>query len=266
MREALALARSLDHPFTLAHACRFAATFHLSRRERDVVQEQIDATFALSTEHGFRVFLAVAQFHRGWLVAEQGREEEGLTQMREWVAICRDVRADCLIPTYLAWLAEVYGRIGRPAEGLALVSEALAVGRQSGYQYWTAELHRLKGTFTLQAGPGGVTAKSGSRQRESAQADHRSAAPGALVERNAESCFLEAIEVARRQGAKMFELRAATSLGRLWARQGKAREAHALLADIYNWFTEGLDTLDLSEAKSLLEDLERQAARKPPGG
>ena len=266
MREGLVLARSLDHPFTLAHACRFAATFHLSRRERDVVQEQIDATFALSTEHGFRVFLAVAQFHRGWLVAEQGREEEGLAQMSEWVAVCRDIRADCLIPTYLAWLAEVYGRIGRPAEGLALVSEALAVGRQSGYQYWTAELHRLKGTFTLQAGPGGVTAKSGSRERESAQADHRSAAPGALVERNAESCFLEAIEIARRQGAKLFELRAATSLSRLWARQGKAREAHALLADIYNWFTEGLDTTDLSEAKSLLEDLERRAAGKPPRG
>ncbi|PYO52769.1 MAG: hypothetical protein DMD83_25200, partial [Candidatus Rokuibacteriota bacterium] len=150
MREALVLARSLDHPFTLAHACRFAATFHLSRRERDVVQEQVDATFALSTEHGFRVFLAVVKFHRGWLVAEQGRGEEGLAQMREWVGVCRDIRADCLIPTYLAWLAEVYGRIGRPAEGLALVSEALAVGRQSGYQYWTAELHRLKGTFTLQ--------------------------------------------------------------------------------------------------------------------
>jgi len=96
--------------------------------------------------------------------------------------------------------------------------------------------------------------------------DHRSAAPGALVERNAESCFLEAIEVARRQRAKLFELRAATSLSRLWARQGKAREAHALLADIHNWFTEGFDTTDLSEAKSLLEDLERRTAGKPPRG
>jgi len=72
--------------------------------------------------------------------------------------------------------------------------------------------------------------------------------------RDAESCFREAIEIARRQGAKSLELRAAMSLGRLWATRGKAREAHALLSDIYNWFTEGADTVDLGEAKSLLEE------------
>jgi predicted ATPase len=262
MQEGLALARSLDHPFTLAHACRFAAAFHLSRREREAAQEHVDATFALSTEHGFRLFLAVGKFHRGWLLTEQGRGVEGFALMREWVEVGRNIRAECLMPTYLAWLAEMYGKAGQPAEGLVLVSEALAGGMQSGYQYWTAELHRLKGALTLQSGPGGITAKSGSRQRESARADDQSPAPGAVVERNAEACFLEALDVARRQRAKSFELRAATSLSRLWARQGKTRAAHALLADIYTWFTEGFDTADLSEAKSLLEDLERRTAGK----
>jgi predicted ATPase len=180
------------------------------------------------------------------------------------VEVCRNIRAECLMPTYLAWLVEMYGKTGQPAAGLALVSEALAVATESGYQYWTAELHRLKGTLTLQSGPGGIVGKSGSRQRESARVHDRSAAPGALGERQAEACFLEAIEVARRQRAKSFELRAATSLSRLWAGQGKTREAHALLADIYNWFTEGLDMADLAEAKSLLQDLERRAAGKPP--
>jgi DNA-binding winged helix-turn-helix (wHTH) protein/predicted ATPase len=255
MHEALALARSLDHPFTLAHACRFAAAFHLSCGERDAGREQTDATLALSTEHGFRSFLAVARFHRGWLLAEEGREEEGLALMLEWVAVCREIRGECMMPTYLAWLAEMHGKTGRPAEGLILVSEALSVATQSGYQYWTAELHRLKGVLTLQSGPERVTAKPGPRQRRPAHAGDRSTAPGALAEGNAEACFLEALEVARGQRAKSLELRAATSLSRLWARQGKTNAAHALLAETYGWFTEGLDTADLREAKSLLDCL-----------
>ena len=262
MQEGLALARSVDHPFTLAHACRFASAFHLSRREREAAQEQVDATFALSTEHGFRLFLAVGKFHRGWLLTEQGRGEEGLALMREWLGVCRNIRAECLMPTYLAWLAEMYGKAGQPAEGLLLVSEAFAAAEQSGYQYWTAELHRLRGELTLQSERGEITGKSRSRRGEPAPTDHRSAAPGSLVEQHAEACFLEALEVARRQRARSFELRAATSLSRLWARQGKARAAQALLADIYAWFTEGFDTADLSDAKSLLEDLERPTASK----
>jgi predicted ATPase/DNA-binding winged helix-turn-helix (wHTH) protein len=274
MREALALARSLDHPFTLSHACRFAATFHLCRGERDAVREHVDATLALSAEHGLRVFLAVARFHHGWVLAQQGQGEDGVGDMREWVAVCRDIRADCLIPTYLGWLAETYGKIARPAEGLELVSEALAAGKQSGYEYWSAELHRLKGALTLQSEPGGRVGNPRSHQSELARIGHRPAptavetgAPARMVvERDAESCFLEAIEVARHQRAKLFEVRAATDLSRLWARQGKPRDAHALLADVYNWFTEGFDTTDLREARSVLEDLARRAASNRSSG
>ena len=235
MEEALALARALEHPFTSAHASRFAAAFHLSRGERDAVREQVDATFGLLAEHGLKSFLAVGNFHRGWLLAGEGREEEGLTLMREWVQVCRDIRADCLVPTYMGWLAEAYGKAGQPAEGLALVGEALAVAKESGYEYWTAELYRLKGTLTLAS---------------SSKA----------------AWFHDAIATARRQGAKSLELRATMSLTRLLARQGKTKAAQALLAEVYGWFTEGFDTADLSEAKGLLEDLGRGIVGRPSIG
>jgi predicted ATPase len=226
MQEALELAPSIDHPFSLAHGHRFAAAFHQSLRARAASHEQAERSLALSTEHGFGAVLMAANFHRGWLLARQGREEDGLALMRAWVAACREIRSECLLPGYLAWLAEVYGDIGRPQEGLDLVDEALATGTQSGNHYWTAELYRLRGAL-------------------------------AGTEKDAESSFVEAIAIARRQRAKSFELRAATSLSRLWGRQGKTREAHALLAEAYAWFTEGFDTADLTDARALLEELER---------
>jgi DNA-binding winged helix-turn-helix (wHTH) protein/predicted ATPase len=225
MQEALELAPLIDHPFSLAHAHRFAAAFHQSRGERAASHEPAERSVALSTEHGFGAVLVAANFHRGWLLAREGREEDGLALMRAWVAACREIRSECLLPGYLAWLAETYGDLGRPQEGLDLVDEALATGTQSGNHYWTAELYRLRGALTG-------------------------------TEKDAESSFVEAIAIARRQRAKSFELRAATSLSRLWARQGKTREAHALVAEAYAWFTEGFDTADLKDARALLEELE----------
>src|SRR5262245_41093952 len=221
MREALAFAQSTAHPFSLAHAHRFAAAFHHARRERDALHRQAEATFAVSTEHGFGAVFVAADFHRGWLLVDQGRHDEGVAKT-------------CLLPPYLAWLAETYGRLGRPREGLDLVAEALAVATASGNHYWTAELYRLRGALTER-------------------------------EKDAESSLLEATAIAQRQRAKSFELRAATSLSQLWARQGRTAEAHALLAEIYAWFTEGLDTADL-QARALLAELERAPTRRktPP--
>jgi predicted ATPase len=143
-------------------------------------------------------------------------------------------------PGFLAVVAEVCEEIGRPREGLSAVAEALAAAEHTGQRYWDAELHRLRGTLTLRA-------------------QARSAAPGPAVARDAESHFLRAIEIARRQHARSLELRAATSLSRLWASRRKPQAAHALLADVYAWFTEGLDTADLREARALLEELQRGA-------
>jgi len=122
----------------------------------------------------------------------------------------------------------MYGDLGRLRDGVDLIDEALATGAKSGNHYWAAELHRLRGAL-------------------------------ADTESDAESSFVEALTIARRQRAKSFELRAAMSLSRLWARQGKTREAHALLAEAYGWFTEGFDTADLKDAKALLEDFESRA-------
>jgi uncharacterized protein len=225
-------AQSIVHPFSLAHAYRFAAAFHHFRRERDAVHEAAEASFALSTEHGFAAVLMAADFHRGWLLVDQGEEEKGVASMRAWVKTCRDIRSECLIPTYLAWLAETYGTIGRPREGLDLVGEALAAATESGNHYWTPKLYRLRGTLTD-------------------------------TEKDAESALLEAIAIAQRQRAKSFELRAAMGVSRLWARQGKTRDAHALLAELYAWFTEGFDTTDLQDARALLDELEeRRSAPK----
>jgi DNA-binding winged helix-turn-helix (wHTH) protein/predicted ATPase len=271
MRDALALARSLDHPFSMAYACHFAAGFHQCRSERDAVQELEDQAFAYSTEHGFRLFPMMGAIHRGWVLSRQGRGKEGLTLVREGLAASRAIGMELRRPAFLALLAEVCKEIERPNEGLAAVAEALAAGEQTGQHYWDAELHRWKGMLTLEAetGSGRGAGKRRGHDDRSDVDDLESAASGALVERDAESCFLRAIEIARRQGAKSLELRAALSLSRLWAKRGKARDGHALLSDVFHWFTEGFDTADLNEAKVLLEDLQRRAAggstRADPG-
>lgn len=224
MREALAMAGSIDHPFSLAHAHRSAAAFHQCLGDREAVREQAEAGVAVSTEHGFGAVLLAASFHLGWLRFQEGRRDEGLAAMEAWVRRSQELHAAAMVPNYLGWLAEAYGRVGRAHDGLALLGEALAAVEPSGNHYWTAELHRLRGTL----------------------ADTAPAAEAAL---------LEALSVARRQHARAFELRAATDLARLWARQGRAREAHELLAACHGGFGEGLDTADLVAARTLLAAL-----------
>ena len=257
MREALALARSLDHPFSMTYACHFAAGFHVWRGEREAVEELEEEALAYSTEHGFRLFATMGAIHRGWVLSRKGQVEEALAQMREGLAALLDIGLQLRRPAFLALVAEVCEGIGEPGEGLAAIAEALAAGGHTEQRYWDAELHRLKGTLTLQSearrGGGTGTWRPGHRSRP---AERRSAAPGAG---DAEACLLEAIQIAQRQRAKWLELRAATSLGRLWANTGKASEAHALLSSIYGGFTEGLDTADLRAANSLLEELARRA-------
>jgi predicted ATPase len=232
VRQAHALAQSLGHPFSVSYACHFAAGFHQWRREREAVRALEAEALVHDTEHGFALFLTAGAIYRGWLLCEDGRSEEGLAQIREGIAGHRAVGAEVVVPAFLALMAEVHETLGRPADGLAAVAEALAAAERSGQYYWEAELYRLKGALAL-----------------------RDEARGAAAAEDAEACFLRALEIARRQRAKSMELRAATSLGRLWAAQGKAKEAHALLSDVHGWFTEGLDTPDLVEAGALLDQL-----------
>ena len=164
-----------------------------------------------------------------------------IVQMRQGLAAWRAAGAEMQQSQALALLAEVYGEVGQAEEGLA---EALAVVDKNGEHYYEAELYRLKGELSLQSRQ--VKDKSKTSQDKS---EVRS------PESEVEECFWKAIELARRQQAKSLELRAVMSLSRLWQQQGKTAEAQRMLAEIYSWFTEGFDTVDLQEAKALLDEL-----------
>jgi predicted ATPase len=223
------MAQELAHPFSLTYALTFAALGHQFRREVQATQMRAEASCALAGEKGIAFFLAFGTGLRGWALAEQGQSDAGMLQMREGMAACRITGAEADRPYFLVLAAEAYGREGQYGEGLAMLEEALALVDQSEERYWEAEIHRLKGELLL--------ARSAENQVE------------------AESCLDKALDVARRQGAKSLELRAAMSLGRLWQRQGKRVTAHDLLAPIYGWFTEGFDTIDLQQAQALLQEL-----------
>jgi len=229
IREALTLAQELTHPFSLVYALILAAAVHQFRREAQAVQERAEAVIAVSTEQGFPFWLAFGMILRGWVFTAQGRGAEGMAQIHQGLAAYRATGAEVDNPYFLALLAEAYGKVGQPEEGLTVLVEALAMVDSTGGRHWEAELHRQKGELLLM--------QKGQKAGE------------------AEECFRQALDIARRQQAKSLELRAAMSLSRLWQQQGKQEEGHQLLAEIYGWFTEGFDTADLKEAKALLEEL-----------
>jgi predicted ATPase/class 3 adenylate cyclase len=225
IQDALTLAQQLAHPFMLVHALAFAARLHLYRREGQLTRERAEATFALAAEHKIAFYLAHGTIFRGRALVEQGQGTEGIAQIRQGLAAYRATgAAGDLLP--LALLAEAYGKVGQPEEGLLVLREALAE-LTKGWRYCEAELYRLKGELLLE-----VSAES-----------------------KAEACFHQALEIARHQQARSLELRAAVSLSRLWQGQGKHAAAHELLLAIYDWFGEGFETTDLREAKVLLEAL-----------
>ena len=193
------------------------------------VHAHAEAALALATAYGFARVAAQGTLFRGRALAAQGQHREGLTQMQQGLAAHRATGTVIGLPFWLAQLAEAYGQAGQVEAGVPLLVDALAVVDKTGVRASAAELHRLRGALLLQ------------QPVPETQA--------------AAACFQQALTVARRQQAKAWELRAATSLARLWQQQGKRAAAYALLAPIYGWFTEGLDTADLQEAKALLEEL-----------
>jgi predicted ATPase len=234
-QKALALAREVDHPYSLAQTQSTGATMvHLYRRDHQAAQALAEESVTLASEHDFRFFLAQAIMQRGRVLAEQGRVEEGIAQLRQGLAAWETAGTRYRRPTFLAWLAEAYGKAGQAEEGLIVLAEALAQVEETGERYYEAELRRLKGELLLMQGD---------------KAEAEASFP------QAESCFQHAIEAAQRQQAKSWELRATMSLARLWQKRGRTDEARQMLAEIYGWFTEGFDTLDLKEAKALLEEL-----------
>jgi predicted ATPase len=240
--QALALVTELDHPFSMAFALNFVAQLHQFRREAQATQEQAEAAISLCAEQGFDFYQAMGSCLRGWALFAQGQATKGIAELRQGVAAWKATGAVVLVPYYLALLAEMLGQTGQTEMGLATLAEALATVDQSGERFWEAEIYRLMGELLLED-EGEVPAWSALKGRNAER------------ELSAEDCFHKAIGIARCQSSKSLELRASVSLCRLWQVQGKQEQARQMLAEIYDWFAEGFDTVDLREAKALLEEL-----------
>jgi predicted ATPase len=223
--QALAEARRAP-PLTLALTLDNTITLEVLRRDEQAVREHADTLSCLAAEMENPFFLYVAMLARGWTVARRDQIRGGIALMREGMDAIWASGMQVQAPYQLAQLAEAYRRMGDMREGLGCIGEAFARAEETGERWYDAELSRLKGDLLAAERPA-----------------------------SAEACFRQAITIAQGQQAKLWELRAATSLARLWLDQGRRAEAHDLLAPVYGWLTEGFDTADLKDAKALLDDL-----------
>jgi DNA-binding winged helix-turn-helix (wHTH) protein/tetratricopeptide (TPR) repeat protein len=245
LHEAVARSRESSEPLGLAHALIFAAILHQLRREEELAQEHAEAAIVVSSEHGLVMYQAIATIMRAWALIKHGRAEEAIEQIREALAALQATGTELFRPHFLALLAEALDKARQVEEGLRALEEALTAA--NGERYYEAELYRLKGELLLEQSAGRVSrAASGTNAVVEAE-------PTTIVD--AEGCFNQSIKIAQRQKAKSWELRSVMSLARLFKDQGKQEEARVLLTRIYDSFTEGFDTVDLREAKALLDEL-----------
>ena len=229
LRTAARSAETLGHPLTLAQTLCYAAFVHIFRREPPAAADYAERALRICEEHRIPRWHALALCVNGWAFSASREGEEGLTQIGQGV----DAYGGVFQHMLLALQADAQLAIGKPEAALASAAAGLKVVEKMGGAPLEAEFYRLRGEALL-------------------------AGAGTLSE--AEAAIEQGIAVARRQNAKSWELRGATSLARLRRQQGRQQEAAALLAPILDWFTEGLDTADLQAARTLLADLENSAA------
>jgi predicted ATPase len=229
MDAAMACARSLPHPFSLAFAHYFMAWFHTLARDDANALESADAAVRICEEFGFPFWGLSSAVLRGSALARQGKVAAGVIEMRDSLSAFEATGGLLYRSALRGLLASALGASGQAEEGLEVLSEGLAAldGREE--RWWEPELHRLRGEL-LRALPGDDSEE-------------------------AEAAFHAALDIARRQKARSWELRAASSLARLWQEQGKAEDASRLLTGVASEFGEALDTEDLREARSLLAEL-----------
>jgi len=224
---AIAEARSLAHPPSLAvSSASGTILFSLVGDDAALVQAA-DEIAAVATEHGFSLWSAWGTIYLGWLKVKTGGAPKGILYLRNGLAAYQASGADTWLPHFLSLLARACEIAGQAEEGLALLNDALQIVERTGERWFTAELYRHKGQLVLRRGNSDA----------------------------AEKLYSKALSIALEQEAKLWELRAAVSLARLWVDQGRWTEAYDLLAPVYSWFTEGFDTADLKEAKALLDTL-----------
>jgi predicted ATPase len=232
-REAVRLARQLKQPFSLPFALYIGSYLHQYRREPEAMLAHAEEGVAICKEQNFALWLGGATAQRGWALVELGRIEEGASEIRRGMNAWLATGAEVAKPYFLALLADAERRMGRCADGLRRLDEGLAVVEELSDRFYEVELHRLKGELML-------------HQHSGANGCHK-------IEAEAEASYRTALQVARDQSAKSWELRAVMSLVRLLQKQHRRDDARAVLAPTYEWFTEGLDTKDLREARALLE-------------
>jgi tetratricopeptide (TPR) repeat protein len=223
---ALSLARELSHPFTLAYALILSSTILLWRRDSRAVIELTDDLIPLCREQGFSSLLTSGTLVRDGALIAQGKEEE--IAIKPWEPAWLQVTgSQSYVTGHLARSVDAHLKTGDIDVGMRLLAEALARVESTNERYCEAELHRLKGELL------------GTSDRDA----------------EAEQSFRAAIRIAQGQSAKSFQLRATISLAQLLAKQARKDEARVMLAEIYGWFTEGFDTADLKDAKTLLDEL-----------
>ena len=227
-RCALAWARELSNPHTLAFALHVNCVFHQLRGDGANLAERAEELVALATEQGFPHFVGTGTCFRGWaMLAVGGSIEDAISTMRWGLATKRATGAEIKVPYYLGLLAEAHRRANRIADGMSLLHEALELVERTDERWYEAELYRLMAEALI------------------TKSDRY----------DAERWLCRALRTAQKQGARLWEVRAATSVARLWRDQGKRTEARELLAPIYGSFTEGFDTRDLKEAAALLAEM-----------
>jgi predicted ATPase len=229
--EALAVPDRIQHAYSQSRGLYWISTLRAYRREWPIVEELAAATIAAAQEHGLAMVVADGRIMRGAARAMLDPRDECVTEIREGLAAYRATGARFQNTYHLILLAQALAACGHHGEALAALREAAALVEETGERYVEAEIYRLEGSLRL--------AENGAAE--------------------AEACYVKALEVARAQEARSLELRAAGDLARLWAGQGRRSEARDLLAPIYGWFSEGFDTADLKEAKTLLDELTEPA-------
>jgi adenylate cyclase len=230
-QRALRLAEQVHHPPSLAHALNWAAMLHQFRREPEAVRAHTDVLLSLAAEQGLGMFLVMGGLLHGWALAVTGNPQEGLVQLQEGFHRLQAIGVEGLYGYFKSLMAEAYARAGLREQELEELDAGLTYTEKIGDRFWEAELYRLKGEFL------------------------REQAGTARTWQGAEEHMIQALPIARNQGTKSLELRAAMSLAKLWQSQNKRQDAYELLVPVYNWFTEGFDTADLQEAKALLDEL-----------
>lgn len=220
-------ATEIAHLYSLAAALSWSAWLHQFRREPAQAQVHAEQAISLARQHGFPYWHFHGMALEGWAWAQQGQVAAGIARMEEGLSARQGIAAQLHDPSFKVLLAEGYGLAGEPAQGLAVLDDALGQVEATGEHFAEAEIYRLQGEL---------------RQMQGAPL------------REIETCLLRGLAVARQQGAKSLELRAALGLARVW-QQGRRVEAHDLLAGIYARFTEGFDTPDLIDARTLLAAL-----------